>query len=162
MKFPRTIRLDASDPHVFDHAAEPGELAVPGAFAFADLAPDDIVGKTRQAFANGFLGLESFGWSTLVAVAEVSDDDYQAAIRALADHFVDRYGAPDRESALAAARDEAAFAAELCDHPANTLLTVSRTFGDEGIVERVAAVERPGGGDPARVWEIVEGDHGPD
>lgn len=162
MRFPRTIRLDASDPQVFDRAAEPGELAVSGAFAFSNLGPDDIVGKTRQAFSNGFLGVESFGRSTLVAVAEIADDDYDRVVHALADHFVAHYGAPDIESALPVARDEAAFAAGLCDHRVNTLLTVSRSFGDDGIAERFATVAPPPAGAHSRVWEIVEDDHGAD
>ncbi|MFQ5763830.1 MAG: DUF6505 family protein, partial [Rhodospirillales bacterium] len=69
MRFPRTIRLDESDRRVFERAAEPGEWAIPGTFVFADADPATLSGKARQAFAHGFLGLESFGWSTLVEVA---------------------------------------------------------------------------------------------
>ena len=39
MRFPRTIRLDASDERVFAQAAEPEEWAVSGAFAFAERRP---------------------------------------------------------------------------------------------------------------------------
>lgn len=35
MKLLRTIRLDASDTFIFDPPAEPGELAVSGAFVFS-------------------------------------------------------------------------------------------------------------------------------
>ena len=65
-RLPRTIRLDASDTVIFDQAAEPGELAVPGGFAFWDEDPAQMSGKRRQAFRGGFLGLGSFGWATLV------------------------------------------------------------------------------------------------
>lgn len=162
MRFPRTIRLDASDMHVFERAAEPGELAVSGAFAFAHLEEDAIAGKRKQAFSNGFLGLTNFGRSTLVAVAEITEDQYEEAVHALAGHFVEYYGAPDLAAALPAARDEVAFAAGLCDHPPNTLLTVSRSFGPEGIVERFGTVEQPASSAVARVWELMEDENGAD
>lgn len=136
MKLPRTIRLDPSDGFVFDRAADPGEWAVSGAFLFADDAPETITGKARVAMRSGFLGVASFGWSTLVTVTEASEDDRRAAEDALARHFVARLGAPDLDTARRAAREEIAFAASLCDHPVNTLLTVHRTHEDDGLVER--------------------------
>jgi len=162
MLFPKTIRLDQSDVQVFERAAEPGELAVSGAFAFADLDPESgaLAGKTRQAFANGLMGTESFGWSTFIAVAKVSDEAYQAMIERLADHFVADYGAPDREAALAAARGEAEFAAGLCEHEVNTLLTVEREFGPDGIVERFRVVQPPDDYPLGRVWDMVYDDDG--
>ena len=48
MRFPRAIRLDNSDLQVFESVAEPGEWAVPGAFAFSDADPQDLTGKVRQ------------------------------------------------------------------------------------------------------------------
>lgn len=162
MRFPRTIRLDGSDQHVFELAAEPGELAVSGAFAFAHLEEDAVTGKRKQAFANGFLGLAGFGRSTLAAVAEITDEEFEEAVNALAGHFVAHYGAPNLAAALPVARDEAAFAAGLCDHPPNTLLTVSRSFGEDGIVERFGTLEPPLSGAVARVWELMEDDNGAD
>ena len=69
MKLARTIRFDSSDLNIFDSTAEEGEWAISGSFMFAGISEDALVGKTRQAFANGFLGLSSFGFSTLVTVA---------------------------------------------------------------------------------------------
>ena len=43
----RTIRLDPSDTFVFERAAEPGEWAVSGAFAFWNADPDRLEGKAR-------------------------------------------------------------------------------------------------------------------
>ena len=77
MRFPRTIRLDGSDAQVFERAAAPDEWAVSGAFAFVDTPPEALRGKRAQAFARGFLGTKSFGWSTLVAVAEIAPDDFE-------------------------------------------------------------------------------------
>ena len=112
MRLPRTIRLDGSDEQVFERAAAPDEWAVSGAFAFADTPPEALRGKTAQAFARGFLGTKSFGWSTLVAVAEIGPGELEAVIEALARHFVECYGAPSLAAARPAAEAEAAFARE--------------------------------------------------
>ena len=84
VKLLRTIRLDPSDTFVFERAAEPGEWAVSGAFMFADADPDALDGKPRAAFRGGFLGVASFGWSTLVQIVEASDDDRAALVEMLA------------------------------------------------------------------------------
>jgi len=163
MRFPRTIRLDGTDTRVFENAAEPGEWAVTGAFVFADADPAAITGKHRQAFRNGFLGTVSFGWSTLVAVANMDESQYQSVIEALAAHFVTHYGAPDLAAARPVARDEAAFAASLCEHPVNTLLAVDRkhgdqNHGDDGIVERFHVIQSAADGGAVRPWELVNDD----
>jgi len=142
MRLPRTIRLDRSDASVFDRAAEPGEWAVTGSFAFVDLPPEALTGKRRQAFHHGWLGTLSFGWSTLVMVSDASPDAVHAATEALADHFVRHLGAPGRDAAHEVAAQEVAFAASLCDHPVGTLLTLYRQHGPEGIVEQFATVTR--------------------
>ena len=86
--------------------------------------------------------MRSFGWSTLVMVANAAPAAVAAAVEALAEHFVLEHGAPDRATARAAAEQEIAFAASLCDHEPGTLLTVFRQFGPEGIVEQFATVHR--------------------
>jgi hypothetical protein len=126
MKLPRTLRLDPSDTLIFETAAEPGEWAVPGGFAFWDEEPATMPGKRRQAFRGGFLGLGSFGWSTLVEVADATPDQRAAAVAALAAHLRAAHGAPDEAVALAAAEEEVAFAETLCDHPAGTILALTR------------------------------------
>ena len=156
MRMLKTIRLDASDALVFECAAEPGEWAVSGAFAFADAAPEDLTGKSAQAFRNGFLGLGSFGRSTLAVVASIDEPTFDTLVEALAVHFVDRYGAPGLEAARPVAREELRFAAALCEHPVNTLIAVERELGEEGIVERFRAIRRDTPGDHAPVWEIAD------
>ena len=104
MKFLRTIRLDSSDTRVFDRAATPGELAVPGSFAFLEARPENLNEKRLQAFRNGFLGVESFGWSTLAQIVVISEDEFQKTVTLLARHFVERFGAPYIEAAMPAAR----------------------------------------------------------
>lgn len=141
MKLARTIRFDESDLNVFDHPAGPDEWAVTGGFAFSNWTEEMITGKARQAFANGWLGLESFGRSTFVAVAQIEPAEYDAAVASLAAHFVEAYGAPGMEAALPAAREEIAFMAELCDeHAPNTLLVVERSLTEAGVKEGFRAI----------------------
>jgi hypothetical protein len=141
-RLPRTLRLDPSDTVIFEHPAEPGEWAVPGGFAFWDEAPEALAGKRRQAFRGGFLGLSSFGWSTLVEVAEVTPAAWDAALAALAAHIRNHHGAPDDEAAEAAAREELAFAESLCDHPPGTVLALSRSIEGGEVRERFRTLHR--------------------
>lgn len=158
MKLLRTIRFDESDTRVFPLAAEPGEWAVPGTFVFADSDPAALGRRERQAFANGFLGLSSFGWSTLATVASLSDSDYEQAIASLARHLQDVYGAPDAKTARAAAREEVDYAVSLCEQPINTLLSLSRFVEDDAIREQFRVVQPPGEKPHAKIWEIVPDD----
>lgn len=135
-KLPRTIRLDPSDTFVFDKAAEPGEWAVSGAFTFWDVDLDALGPKQRTALRAGFLGLGSFGWSTLCIVTEATEEERAAAVEALALHLQTAFGAPTHDAALAAAEEEIAFAAALCDHPPQTILAVQRQVEDGEIRER--------------------------
>ncbi len=152
MRFPRTIRLDTSDSQVYALAAEPGEWAVSGAFAFSDRDTSALLGKDRQAFRNGFLGTASFGWSTFVLVSDITPAQYEAVIEALTHHLLDHYDAPDHAAARAFAEEEAAFAAGLCDRPVNTLIAVERSFEDQEIVERFRTVEPKGEAPHAEIW----------
>ena len=160
MRLLKTIRLDRSDEHIFSSAAQPGEWAVSGAFVFADDDPERLVGKERQAFVHGFLGTASFGWSTLVSVAEIGFVEYEDVVEALAQHLLSRFGAPDIAAARAAAREEVEFAVSLCSHRINTLISVRRSWGPQGIVERFRAVETPREAPHAVIWAIEPGDDG--
>ncbi len=159
MKLLRVVRFDDSDGRVFERAAEDGEWAVPGGFEFAQDTAETLVGKRRQAFANGFLGLAGFGRSTFVAVASADEATRRRLVEALADHFVDRYGAPDRAAALPVAEEEIAFAGELCgEYEPGTTLAVTRELGPDGVREafrRVAAAE-PGA--VQSIWSMFDED----
>jgi hypothetical protein len=137
---PRTIRLDSSDLSVFDRAAQPGEWAVAGGFLFMRDEAEVLTQAEHNAFACGFLGTDSFGWSTLVSVASASAADIEGVIATLAGYFERELGAPSHAAARAAAEQEVMFAASLCDHPVGTLLTVVRRYEDDGVVERYATV----------------------
>lgn len=161
MKFLRTIRFDKSDDHVYEPAAAPEEWAVSGAFAFAEADPDALKGKAKQAFANGFLGLTSFGRSTFASVDDIGEAERAGLERALAEHFVARYGAPDVETALPAAREEADFIADLCkDSLINTIFTVRRHFDAEGrIREEFRSIQAPDSKPMhTRIWDVADDD----
>ncbi len=158
MKLPRTLRLDPSDSFVFDRAAEAGEWAVSGAFVFANADPAALTHKARVALRSGFLGVASLGWSTLVEVAE---GDPEAVAAALADQLARHFGAPDRDTSLAAAREEVAFAASLCDLPLGTVVAVHRSHGPDGLVEQFRTLT-PRADRAPPVFALVESDDAPD
>jgi hypothetical protein len=137
LRLPRTLRLDPSDTLIFGRAAEPGEWAVPGAFRFWDEDPAGMSGKRRQEFRGGFLGLGSFGWSTLVEVAEATPDAREAALAALAGLIRAEHGAPHEAAARGAAEEELGFAESLCaGHPPGTVLALSRALEGGELRER--------------------------
>ncbi len=136
MKAPRTIRLDPSDTFVFARAAEPGEWAVPGGFMFHGADAAAMSGKERAAFRAGFLGIGSFGFSTLVTIVEVSEAERDAAIDMLAEQLVEKLGAPSMEVARAAAREEIEFSIALCHDPVGSLLALHRSMVDGDIREQ--------------------------
>ncbi len=156
MRLLRTIRLDPSDTFVFERAADPGEWAVSGAFMFADADPDALVGKSRAAFRAGFLGVASLGWSTLVQIVEATQEDRDRLVDALGRQLHERLGAPDLAAARAAAEEEVAFAASLCDHPRDTLIAVRRTFEDGAIREAFRTLHPRGTRKPMRAFSFLE------
>jgi hypothetical protein len=170
LRFPRTIRLDPSDRFVFERAAEPGEWAVSGAFVFWNQDAATLGQKQRVALRSGFLGIDSFGWSTLAIVTEATEAERQAMVERLAGLLLERFGAPNFEAARLAAEEEVAFAASLCDHPLQTLLAVQRSVEHGAIRERFRTLkprEAAPGADrlhahaSAFTFHEVEGDIGP-
>ena len=127
MKLLRTIALDPSDTFVFDAAAEPGDWAVSGAFCFCDRDPATLAGKDRSAFRSGFLGVRSWGWSTLVQIVPATEEDRRNLVELLASQLVEKFGAPDLATARPAAEEEVAFVQTLCTHPISSLVAVHRT-----------------------------------
>lgn len=145
MKFLQTVQLDESDSHIFDRPAQPGEWAVPGTFTLWDVAPDALTGPDRQAFEHGFLGTASLGWTSLVRVAEMPPDQWEAVVACLADHLVSHYGAPDTQTARPVAVEEVTLTNGLCEHPVATLIAVDREVTEEGILESYRVVGHPEG-----------------
>jgi hypothetical protein len=156
MKLLRTIRLDPSDTIVFEKAAEPGEWAVPGSFMFVHSDPDRLEGKARVAFRSGFLGIDSFGWSTLVQIVSASEADRAQAIELLAYQLKAKFGAPDLTTAAAAAEEEIEFAASLCDQAESTIIALQRSNEGGSIRETFRTLQPSEGGRPARAFTFLE------
>ena len=142
MKLARAIHFDESDQRVFSSPARTGEWCISGGFEFSNWTEGDLVGKARQAFANGWLGLETGGRVTFVAVTEVEPSEVDTLAALLAQHFVTYYGAPDVTAARPVAADELRHMMDLCDdHPSNTLLTVARELSEAGVREAYRVIE---------------------
>jgi Family of unknown function (DUF6505) len=156
MKLLRAIRLDPSDTLVFIRAAEPGEWAIPGTFLFWERPVEMLIGKERAAFRAGFLGVASFGWSTLVTVVEASAEERASVVETLAAALIARCGAPDMASARAAAEAEIAYASELAEPPVGTLIALHRAVENGEIIERFRTL-LPGTDEKhARAFSFVE------
>lgn len=156
MKLLRTLRLDESDTIVFENAAESGEWAVPGSFMFMNADPDRLEGKARVAFRSGFLGIDTFGWSTLVQVVSATEADRAQAVELLAYQLMSKLGAPDIASAAAAAEDELEFAASLCDQDESTIIALQRSSEGGNIRETFRTLRPSEGAQPARAFTFFE------
>ena len=116
MKFAKTIRFDKSDLNIFPLASEEGELAVVGTFNFYNLKQDDLKGKIKQAFSNGFMGCTTFGYSTLVSLVNINEKELQQLKTNLGKFLIDNFGALSREIAERAANEEINFMLDLHIH----------------------------------------------
>ena len=142
MKLARAIHFDDSDTRVFHSPARTGEWCISGGFEFSNWSEGDLVGKAKQAFTNGWMGVETFGRTSFVAVTQVEQNEIDALAHALAGHFVSIYGAPSQEAALPVAHEELRQMLELCeDFAPNTLLTVTRELTDAGVRESYGMIE---------------------
>ncbi len=142
MMLARAIHFDESDMNVFHSPARTGEWCISGGFEFSNWSQADLTGKARQAFSNGWLGVETFGRVTFVAATLVEQAEFDALKLALAQHFVQMYGAPSVDAASQVAEDELRHMAELCDgQDPNTLLTVTRELTETGVKESFRMIE---------------------
>jgi hypothetical protein len=156
VKLLRTIALDPSDTFVFDAAAGPGEWAVSGAFRFCDKDPAKLSGKVRAAFRSGFLGVQSWGWSTLAQIVPATEDDREALVDLLVRQLVDLFGAPDAATARAAAEDEVAFVQSLCTHPISSLIAVHRAANDGEVRETFRRLQLRKGQGHGKAFSFME------
>ncbi|OPY98161.1 hypothetical protein A5906_35080 [Bradyrhizobium sacchari] len=156
MKLLRTIALDPSDTFVFDVAAEPGEWAVSGAFRFCDKDPATLSGKARAAFRSGFLGVQSWGWSTLAQIVPATERDCRALIELLAGQLIDRFGAPDPATARTAAEEEVAFVQSLCAHTIGSLIAVHRSVNDGEVRESFRRLQLRQGQGHRKAFSFME------
>ena len=159
MKLLRTIVLDPSDTFVFDISAEPGDWAVSGAFRFCDCNPAKLQGRDRWAFRGGFLGVRSWGWSTLVQVVDATEENREALVELLAGQLVDRFSAPNLGTARLAAEEEVAFAESLCTRPVDTLIAVHRTAADGEVREAFRTLQRREEAGHGKAFSFIEVEH---
>lgn len=142
MHLARAIHFDESDMNVFHNPARTGEWAISGGFEFSNWSEADLSGKARQAFANGWLGIETFGRVTFVAVTRIEPAELEALTDHLARHFVEVYGAPSLDAARPIAAEELSQMADYCaDHAPNTVLTVLRELTESGVREQYRFIE---------------------
>jgi hypothetical protein len=80
-------------------------------------------------------------------VTDATEVERQGVIEQLAAQLMAKFGAPDIEAARAAAEEEVAFAASLCDHPPQTLLAVHRSVENGEVRERFRTL-KPRGAEP--------------
>lgn len=136
MKLARTLRLDVSDQNVFEQPAPSGEWAISGGFEFSNWSQEDLTGKAKQAFSNGWYSIESGGRASFVGVTTITEPELEQLRQTLAQTFVEIYGAPDLEAAYPVAVEEIDQMRSMCeDFEDNTLLMVSRTLTEMGVEE---------------------------
>ena len=142
MNLARAIHFDESDTRVFASPARTGEWCISGGFEFSNWTDADLSGKSRQAFSNGWFGLETGGRVTFVAVTQIEASEIETLTELLAHHFVTYYGAPSVEAAKPVAAEEISQMVDLCeDHAQNMLLTVARELTPAGVKESYRMIE---------------------
>tara|TARA_B100001142_G_scaffold148358_1_gene149280 strand:+ start:706 stop:1185 length:480 start_codon:yes stop_codon:yes gene_type:complete len=156
MKLAKTIQLDVSDNHIYDHPANPEEWAIAGTFTFLDGEPDHWSRKYRFAFQSSWLGLKSYGNSTFVQITKIPKHEYEFIIGSLAKHLIDKYNAPNIVEAKNASKKEIDDMALLCNHPSGTLLTIERSLVENGIKERTRVIKPTKERRSAKAWDIGE------
>ena len=156
MKLAKTIQLDVSDNHIFEHPANPQEWAIAGTFSFVGSDPDNWSRKHKFAFQSAWLGLKSYGNSTFVQVTEIPIKEYEFIINSLAKHLVEKYNAPSLEDAKQASKQEIDDMAALCNHPQGTLLSIERSLVENSIKERTRVIKPTKERSKAKVWNISQ------
>ena len=115
-------------------------------------------GKRELAFRAAWLAIGRCGNSTFVQVVDISAAEYEQAVRTLALHLAEVYGAPSQEDAARAARREVDDMAALCDHPPGSLLSIERDMADRDITEKISVLAPPDEPALAKSWTLVEDD----
>ena len=81
---------------------------------------------------------------------------HRGAIDTLAKQLVAHFGAPSIEDAVAAAEEEFAFAASLCNHPLDTLIAMHRSHDGGEIREAFRTLRPKDGPKPLRAFAFLE------
>ena len=156
MYLAKTVQLDPSDLHIFDRPAEIGEWAIAGTYSFVDSEPAAWSKKQKLAFQSAWLGIGSFGYSTLVQATGISSSEYDQLLQMLTAHLTDQYMAPSLEAATNAARQEIDDMATLCNHPPGTLLAIERTMDGQNITEKTRIISSSEEHAKPQVWTTIK------
>lgn len=140
------MRLDDSDEQVFRAcgAAAEGEWVVTGGFATCefDAAPRCEPACHCEA---SFLALASRSRCTIAEVVEVTDEELERQVEALAWHLVKAWGAPSWEAARRVAEEELRHTADVCETLAPEVwITVrrERRAADGALEEQYSVYDR--------------------
>lgn len=145
-KLLRAVRLDDSDEHLFRGcgAASDGAPVVSGGYAVCDFAAAPRCEPACHC-ESSFVAVASRSRCSIAEVVEVSEEEMQSQVDALAWHLVKAWGAPSWEQARALAEEEVRHTAEVCETLAPEVwITVQREPGTEpgAVSERYAVYDR--------------------
>jgi len=144
MKLLKAVRLDVSDSKIFaaEGAPEDGEWVVSGGYAMCDLASRGHQQPGCRCDVS-FIGLGNRKRCTLAEVVETDETTYRQHVETLTRHFLEDLGAPSPEAARAAAEEEVAYTAELCESfELEVWITVKRTPTEQGAREHYSVFKR--------------------
>ena len=144
MKFLKAVRLSEHDARLLpdEDLLEDGDWAVCGGFAVCDLASS---GHRRPGCRCdvSFAGLASPRRCGVAEVVNIDRATYLSHVETLTRQLVENWGAPSEAAARAAAEEEAACTADLCEgFTPGVWITVQRTAGENGVKERYSVFKR--------------------
>ena len=143
MKFLKAVRLDDSDRRVFgtEGTATDGEWVVSGGYAVSGPAAGERGPLTHRD--NTFIGVASHGRCSVAEVCEIDAATYRSLIERLTQYFLDDLGAPSPETARAAAEEECAYTADLCESfSPEVWISVKREETVDGVDEHYSVFKR--------------------
>ncbi len=145
-KLLRAVRLDDSDEHVFRScgAAADGVWVVTGGFATCDFDQAPRCDPPCHC-ESSFVAVGSRSRCSIAEVTEVSEEQVEEQVQALAWHLVKVWSAPSWEEARQVAEEEVRHTAEVCETLTPELwITVkrSRRAEDRALEEQYAVYDR--------------------
>ena len=103
------------------------------------------------------MGCNTFGYSTFVSLVNISKEELQQLKIDLGKYLVDNFGAPTKEMAEKAAKEEINFMLDLCkNHEIGSLLSLTRTWEDEGIKEKFRNLPKADSCSEQKIWAFVD------
>ena len=154
MKLAKIILLDDSDKKIYPQPSKHGEWAITGTFMFSNVDHNYWTKSEQIAFRDGWLGLETLGYSTFVQITSLSKKQKHIIIERIASIIHERFHPPSDQVAVEAATDELNDMIALCEHPIGTLLAINRELNEKDIQEKVRTVQLPTDSSLIPIWAI--------